>query len=108
MDLGITQKEAARRMGVDQWTVINWEKGRTEPAVRFVPAIIRLLGYDPIPLGRTFEDRLRAARRRLGLTQVEAGRLAGVSEGTVYDLEQGRLKPASAAGRAVSRRFLGE
>jgi DNA-binding XRE family transcriptional regulator len=43
MDLAITRKEAARRIGADQWTVINWEKGRTEPAVRFVPAITRFL-----------------------------------------------------------------
>jgi DNA-binding XRE family transcriptional regulator len=44
MDLGITQKEAARRIGADQFTVINWEKGRTQPAVRFVPSILAFLG----------------------------------------------------------------
>jgi len=47
MDLGVTQKEAARRMGVDQWTVLNWEKCRTEPAQRFAPVILYFLGYDP-------------------------------------------------------------
>lgn len=73
MDLGITQKEAARRIGADQWTVINWEKGRTEPAVRFVPAIIRFLGEDPLPPGEAFPDRIRAARHRLGLTQSNLG-----------------------------------
>lgn len=31
LDLGITQKEVARRIGADQWTVINWEKGRATP-----------------------------------------------------------------------------
>jgi DNA-binding XRE family transcriptional regulator len=108
MDLGITQKEAARRIGADQWTVINWEKGRTEPAVRFVPAVIRFLGYDPLLPGETFQDRLRAARRRLGLTQAELGRLAGVSEGTVYDLEHGRVKPTTPASLAVKRHLLGE
>ena len=51
MDLGITQKEAARRIGANQWTVINWEKGRTEPAVRFVPRIIQFLGYEPTGRG---------------------------------------------------------
>ncbi len=52
MDLGITQKEAAHRIGAGQFTVINWEKGRTEPAVRFLPAIMPFLGYDPFPEGR--------------------------------------------------------
>ena len=61
MDLGITQKEAARRIGADQWTVINWEKGRTCPEVRFVPGIIRFLGYDPFPRGEVLYDRNRLA-----------------------------------------------
>jgi len=54
MDLGITQKEAARRIGADQWTVINWEKGRTEPAVRFVPRVLAFLGFDPRSAGHDF------------------------------------------------------
>jgi DNA-binding XRE family transcriptional regulator len=45
MDLGITQKEAARRIGADQWTVINWEKGRTKPTARFVPRILAFLSF---------------------------------------------------------------
>lgn len=102
MDLGITQKEAARGIGADQWTVINWEKGLTQPAVRFVPGIIKFLGFDPFPRGETFPDRIRAARRRLGLTQSELARLVGMREGSVYDLEGGRQKPLSPAGRKIA------
>lgn len=102
MDLGITQKDAARRIGADQWTVINWERGRTKPAVRFVPRIIRFLGFDPFPRGESFPDRIRAARHRLGLTQSELGRLLGMSEGSVSDLERGLQKPASPAGRKIA------
>lgn len=108
MDLGITQKEAARRLGADEWTVINWEKGRTDPAVRFVPAVLAFLGFDPLPSGETFQDRIRAARHRLGLTQAGVGQLAGVCEGAVCDLEHGRQKPTCRAGLAISRRLLGE
>ena len=59
MDLGITQKETARRIGADQWTVINWEKGRTEPAVRFVPGIAAFLGFDPASPGTTLGQCLK-------------------------------------------------
>jgi DNA-binding XRE family transcriptional regulator len=52
IDLGLTQKEAAQRIGADQWTVINWEQGRTKPAVRFVPRILAFLGFDPQKTGR--------------------------------------------------------
>jgi DNA-binding XRE family transcriptional regulator len=55
MDLGMTQKEAARLLGVDQWTVINWEKGRTEPVKRLVPSITLFLGY-MVPNARNSVD----------------------------------------------------
>ena len=34
-------------MGVNTWTLGNWEKGYTKPALRFWPKIIDFLGYDP-------------------------------------------------------------
>jgi transcriptional regulator with XRE-family HTH domain len=58
MDLGITEKEAARRFGANQASLINWEKGRTEPAVRFLPRIIAFLGFDPSEAGSTFRLRI--------------------------------------------------
>jgi transcriptional regulator with XRE-family HTH domain len=103
MDLGITQKEAARRMGADQWTIINWERNRTRPAVRFVPGVVLFLGYDPFPADRAPGERLRSARRRLGLTQRELGSILGLSEATVSDVEHGRLPPSSPAARRLAR-----
>jgi DNA-binding XRE family transcriptional regulator len=47
MDLGIFQREAASQIGADPWTIANWEKGKTKPAVRFIPRILTFLGYDP-------------------------------------------------------------
>ena len=49
MDRGITQKAVAQRIGTDQWTVTNWERNRTRPAHKFIPRILKLLGYDPRP-----------------------------------------------------------
>jgi len=103
MDLGVTQQEAARQIGADQWTVINWEKGRTEPAVRFTPAILRFLGYDPFPPGTTLQQRLRSARRKLGLTQRALGSSLDLSEGTVYDAEHGRQRLTSRSVRRIAR-----
>jgi transcriptional regulator with XRE-family HTH domain len=47
LDLGLQLKEVAAQLNADQDSVINWEKGRTAPAVRFVSAILTFLGYDP-------------------------------------------------------------
>jgi DNA-binding XRE family transcriptional regulator len=93
MDLGITQKEAARRIGADQWTVINWEKGRTQPAVRFVPGVVQFLGYDPFPKGVTLPEWLRAARRARGLSHTALARELSVDPSTVLNWERGRHYP---------------
>ncbi len=45
--LGLTQAEMATQLGVNEWTVGNWENDATKPVLRFIPAIIRFLGYDP-------------------------------------------------------------
>jgi DNA-binding XRE family transcriptional regulator len=49
LELRLTQKRAAERLGVNQWTVLNWEKSHTEPLIESMPAIIRFLGYEPFP-----------------------------------------------------------
>ena len=49
LDLGLLQKEVADQIGANPWTIANWEKGKTKPAARFIPAIIGFLGYDPRP-----------------------------------------------------------
>jgi len=69
LDLGLLQKEAAAKLGVDVKTVTNWERQRTQPKIRFLPPIFRFLGGDPRPLPMSFSERLRAARTALGLSQ---------------------------------------
>ena len=69
MDLRMQQKHLATALGVSPWTLRLWETGRTEPMVRQWPGIIRFLGYDPAPVPISLSARLKAARRRLGLSQ---------------------------------------
>jgi len=47
LELGLSQKEASKVLGVTSFTVLNWEKGKTEPLPQFMPKIILFLGYDP-------------------------------------------------------------
>jgi transcriptional regulator with XRE-family HTH domain len=44
LDRGIQQRDAASEIGCDPGTLLNWEKGRVAPDVRFWPAILRFLG----------------------------------------------------------------
>ena len=47
LDRSIQQKGAARALGCDPRTLLNWKKGRVAPDVRFWPAILAFLGYGP-------------------------------------------------------------
>ena len=69
--------------GADQCTVTNWELNRTSPALRFIPALARFLGYLPLPAGGTLAERLVAYPTARGLSQEAAARLLGVDPGTL-------------------------
>jgi transcriptional regulator with XRE-family HTH domain len=94
LDLGLRQKDAAREIGADTQTYGYWERGRTEPELRFFPAIIRFLGYDPAPADSTVPlgERLRAARRREGFSQRELARRLGLDPTTVQAWEAGTVR----------------
>lgn len=42
--MGITQEELAKRIGVTQGTVAQWEKGLTHPAFDKLPKVADVLG----------------------------------------------------------------
>ena len=41
--LGLSQSDLARMLGVDQTAVHNWEKGKAMPAAKRLPAIAKIL-----------------------------------------------------------------
>ena len=47
LDLGQFQRQVAEQLGADHCSVTNWELNRTQPALWFLPAIVRFLGYVP-------------------------------------------------------------
>ena len=92
-ELRLYQKDVAKTLGINPWTLIGWEADRKMPAMRFWPRIIKFLGYDPFPEPSTLGGRLCAARRRLGLSQEKMAQMLGVDEGTVRLVEAGRRRP---------------
>jgi hypothetical protein len=45
----LLQRQAAEAIGCHHASLLNWEKGRVAPEVRFWPAVLGFLGYDPRP-----------------------------------------------------------
>jgi transcriptional regulator with XRE-family HTH domain len=83
LERGIQQRDAAREIGCDPGTLLNWEKGRVVPDVRFWPKILRFLGYDPRPEPEGFGGRIRAGREAEGLSEEALARRLGLDPGTV-------------------------
>jgi transcriptional regulator with XRE-family HTH domain len=104
IDLRLDLKSAATEIGVARDTLRNWEKGRTEPEVRFLPALIEFLGYDPLPVPNTTGQAIPRARLSFGLSLKGVADRARVDEASVRRLEadtKGMARRVRQAVRAV-------
>ena len=93
-DLGLFQSQVAEIIGVCSLTITNWEGNASLPPVRYIPAIIRFLGYDPSAKGTSLPERLIGARRARGLTQKQLAGDLGVDPSTIQDWERGLHGPS--------------
>jgi transcriptional regulator with XRE-family HTH domain len=84
----------AEQLGVRVDTVTLWENGHVRPLPRHYGPIVRFLGYDPEPGDRSVAGRLRAVRRRLGLSQAQFAAKVGLDEGSVCRWESGSRRPS--------------
>jgi transcriptional regulator with XRE-family HTH domain len=91
VELGLTQKQAAKALGVNPWTVLNWETGQHQPPIRSIPAVLAFLGYDPFPLATTVGERLLQVRRKHGWSTGEAAQQLCVDRTTWQNWESGEL-----------------
>ena len=83
----------------------HWEGRVATPGVRLLPRVVAVLGYDPVPMGDGLPSRLRALRRRLGLTQVEAAVQLGMSVNRMNELILGKRGVTADTALRLARRF---
>ena len=76
-----------------------WEGNATVPEVRYMPAIIRFLGYDPLPPAAAFPELQARTRRMLGLSQRKMAAKLDVDPATLMDWEAGGIGPQRRAWR---------
>jgi transcriptional regulator with XRE-family HTH domain len=91
LKLKLTLKEAAKLLGTNEGSIINWEKGRATPRVYRLPAILRFLGYNPLPEPCTISERLVAKRLERGWSRKLASRHLGIDVSTLSDWEHGKV-----------------
>jgi transcriptional regulator with XRE-family HTH domain len=56
LDLGLFQRQVAEQIGVDETTIWNWECHKSSPQVHNISAVVRYLGYDPLPVPELFPE----------------------------------------------------
>lgn len=91
LDLGLSQKETAVRLGVSVNTLHNWENSRTSPQPRFVSRIHDFLGYCLLPVEICAQLVQAPVLHRLGdmgradfLTAGEIGDRAGYAQNSIH------------------------
>ena len=102
-DLGLQQKQAARQIGVHAGSLENWEYGRTKPVEQLMPAVIRFLGYNPLPSPATPGERVAYERVTRGWSRKRLAASAGVDEATVRRIEEDVPQLTQRSLQAVSR-----
>ncbi|MFI4973121.1 MAG: helix-turn-helix domain-containing protein [Caulobacterales bacterium] len=100
--LGLTQAEAAKRIGLTRDGLAKWETGRCERGYALMPAVISFLDYNLELSAQTFGDLIKSARRQLGLNQRQLSRACDVSFDSLRLWEQGTRPQGQ--GRARTHR----
>ena len=89
LDLGLTQAQVAKQMGVCIQSERAWEIGKSEPSLPMLPRIFGFLGCQPRAMSDSLPDRLSAFRMTKGLSHRTIGRLLGVHQWKVWSVEAG-------------------
>ena len=102
--LGLSAKQYAELVGVNQLTIYGWEKGKNTPRaaalqkwldVRGIAKkdALKSLGIEDAALRGFSPDAVLAERDRLELSAADYAELVGVSMLTIYNWEKGKTKP---------------
>ena len=94
LGLKIVQKQAAQEIGVCETALFNWEANTSIPEFRYMPAIIRFLGYNPLPRPSAPGEQLVWRRTSLGMSQRALAARLEVDSSTLARWERGDRKPA--------------
>jgi DNA-binding transcriptional regulator YiaG len=94
MDLGISQRTAARQMEVSEDYLCCWENGRNQPQIRHYPSIIAFLGYYPFDdhETETFGGKIKRYKYVHGLNNEKLAEQLGVDETKVASWERNERK----------------
>jgi DNA-binding transcriptional regulator YiaG len=98
IEMNLFQREVALLFGVSEDCVTYWENGRAQPFIKYYPAIISFLGFNPFLTTEpntptSLGGRIKRYRCEHGLSHKKLGKLLGVHASTVGSWEKGEFEP---------------
>lgn len=111
LDLKLQQKEVAKKLGVSETTIYNWENNLASPSLCFIPKIIEFLSYlpdhipDNAPVVKTLGEKIATSRRLCGLTQKEVAHRLGIDPTTLGRWEKDESLPSKKQQELLDRVF---
>lgn len=101
-DLKMLQKEVAEKLNTTVCTYRNWERDLRNPSYRYIPRIIKFLGYVPFDIPHeNLGQKIRTYRQLLGLSQRDLARQIGVDPCTIASWERSEHKPEKRLKRVL-------
>jgi transcriptional regulator with XRE-family HTH domain len=94
MDLGLTQRTLAEKLGCWDVTVAAWERDESIPLASSWPSIEAVLGSGLVPEHDGIAGAFRTGRLRLGLTHLELATRAGLDVRTIRNVERSIHPPS--------------
>jgi transcriptional regulator with XRE-family HTH domain len=101
LELSLLQREVAEDIGTSPESIRNWELGKAEPSIRCLPAIMRFLGYSPLPGPQSLGEALVTARRLRGISRKTLARELRIDPATLWRWESGNGEPSLRYKRRV-------
>jgi len=89
LEQSLFQSDVARIIGVEETSIYNWESNRSNPSVKYIPKIIKFLGY--IPFGITSaspDEQIKLYRRIRGISQKNLANEIGIDPTTLARMEK--------------------
>jgi transcriptional regulator with XRE-family HTH domain/DNA-binding transcriptional MerR regulator len=102
LTMKLRQKDVAKQLGVTASSVYNWEANHSIPELRFMPAVISFLGYNPLPAATTIAEQLIRRRTELGMSQKEAAQQIGVDPSTIAQWERAERQPEDVHAKRIA------
>ena len=96
----------AQKISIGESTIYNWENNLSIPAIKYIPKIIKFLGYVPFDTSaKTTGEKIVTYRRLLGLNQKKLAHRLGIDPSTLGKWERNKRQPPESVLKDITALF---